>query len=126
MISYNQALEVHSEMVKRFGGADGVRDNRLLESALARPFMTFDGVDLYPTSIEKASAIIESIVVNHPFLDGNKRTGYTLGRLLLLEDNIDIIADKELKYGFVVNVASGQYSYEDIVTWLKANTAPLS
>jgi len=126
MISYNQALEVHSEMVKRFGGADGVRDNRLLESALARPFMTFDGVDLYPTSIEKASAIIESIVVNHPFLDGNKRTGYTLGRLLLLEDNIDIIADKELKYDFVVNVASGQYSYEDIVTWLKANTAPLS
>lgn len=126
MISYNQALEVHSEMVKRFGGADGVRDNRLLESALARPFMTFDGVDLYPTSIEKASAIIESIVVNHPFLDGNKRTGYTLGRLLLLEDNIDIIAEKELKYDFVINVASGQYSYEDIVAWLKANTAPLS
>lgn len=59
MISYNQALEIHSEMVKRFGGADGVRDNRLLESALARPFMVFDGVDLYPTSIEKASAIIE-------------------------------------------------------------------
>ena len=126
MISYNQALEVHSEMVKRFGGADGVRDKRLLESALARPFMTFDGVDLYPNAIEKASAIIESIVVNHPFLDGNKRTGYTLGRLLLLEDNIDIIADKELKYDFVVNVASGQYSYEDIVAWLKANTAPLS
>ncbi len=126
MISYNQVLEIHSEMVKRFGGADGIRDKRLLESALARPFITFDGVDLYPNAIEKASAIIESIVVNHPFLDGNKRTGYTLGRLILLGNGIDIVASTDARYDFVINVASGQYTYDDILVWLKANTAAIS
>lgn len=126
MISVEQALIVHSEMVLKFGGADGVRDRSLLESALARPFMTFDGVDLYPNAIEKAAAIIESIVVNHPFLDGNKRTGYTLGRLILLGNRVDIIASTDARYDFVINVASGQYTYDDIVAWLKANTSTLS
>lgn len=122
MISIKQALEVHTEMVMRFGGTNGVRDNSLLESALARPFMTFDGIDLYPTVVEKAAAIIESIVVNHPFLDGNKRTGYTLGRLVLMEEGLDITATENEKYDFVIAVASGTLDYEGIVEWLNQHT----
>ena len=78
MISVQQALQIHTIAIEKFGGADGIRDLNGLESALARPFQTFDAMDLYPSSFEKAAAIGESIIVNHPFIDGNKRTGYLM------------------------------------------------
>ncbi|MEP1096365.1 MAG: type II toxin-antitoxin system death-on-curing family toxin, partial [Cyclobacteriaceae bacterium] len=76
MISEREALEIHSILIERFGGSEGIRDKALLLSALNRPFQTFDGNELYPTVIDKAAAILESIIKNHPFIDGNKRTGY--------------------------------------------------
>lgn len=75
MITLHEILEYHTLSIKRFGGSDGVRDMGSLESAVARPFQTFDGAEFYATTIEKASAIGESLIVNHPFVDGNKRTG---------------------------------------------------
>jgi death-on-curing protein len=75
MISVSEAIYIHDILIERFGGSTGIRDVGLLESALARPFQTFNGVDLYPESIEKAAALIESILNNHPFVDGNKRIG---------------------------------------------------
>ena len=78
MISVEQVLKIHSIAIEKFGGANGVRDMGGLQSALARPFQTFGGTDLYPTTYEKAAAIGESLIMNHPFIDGNKRTGYLL------------------------------------------------
>lgn len=85
MITRVQVLSIHSTLIEFFGGASPVRDNNLLEAALMRPYQTFDAMDLHPSSIEKAAALIESILINHPFMDGNKRTGYILLRLLLIE-----------------------------------------
>jgi death on curing protein len=79
-------------LIEGFGGSKGIRDKSLLESALYRPFATFDKIELYPTAIEKTAAIIESILINHPFIDGNKRTGYVLMRLILLNENFEIEA----------------------------------
>ena len=93
-----------------------------MESAIARPFKTFDGKDLYPSVLEKAASLIESILVNHPFIDGNKRTGYTLLRLFLLSNDLDIIASQDNKYEFVINIASGTLKYDRILSWLKKNT----
>jgi death-on-curing protein len=84
LISEREVLEIHTILIEEFGGANGVRDEELLDSALNRPFQTFDGAELYPTPIDKAAAILESVVKNHPFSDGNKRTGYVLARLLLM------------------------------------------
>lgn len=70
MISLEEVLQIHELLIKRFGGTLGLRDKRLLESSIQRPFATFDGVELYPTSVEKAAALAESIVTNHPFIDG--------------------------------------------------------
>jgi death on curing protein len=126
MILIEDVFFLHSKMIELYGGSDGVRDIGALESAIARPFMTFGGEDLYPTPIEKAAALIESVAKNHPFVDGNKRTAFYLAIRLLYENGIDINVGENNTYDFVINVASGQYSYEDIVTWLKANTAPLS
>lgn len=76
MISKGEVLRFHQLSIARYGGADGVRDEGLLESAIARPYQTFGGDDLYQTVYEKAAAMMESIIINHPFVDGNKRTGF--------------------------------------------------
>ena len=83
MILLEDILSLHDASISDYGGIQGIRDIGLLKSAIARPFQTFDGNDLYPTSIEKAAALSESLVINHPFLDGNKRTG-VLGMLTIL------------------------------------------
>ncbi|MEM1321588.1 MAG: type II toxin-antitoxin system death-on-curing family toxin [Bacteroidota bacterium] len=120
MIILREALIIHQILIDRFGGSSGIRDQALLESALNRPYATFDGQELYPSPEEKASAIIESILINHPFTDGNKRTGYTLMRLLLMSYHKDIKATEEEKYDFVINIASSKYQYEDILEWIRS------
>ena len=122
MINFEEAVKIHAVLVERFGGAQGIRDTALLDSALQRPYQTFDGVDLYNSTIEKAAAIVESVVKNHPFIDGNKRTGYVLARLTLLNDHLDIIADEEEKYKFVIQISMGEIEYNEILDWLKKNS----
>lgn len=119
MITLKEVLFIHKQAIFKFGGTTGVRDYDLLESAIKRPYMTFDNVDLYPNVEDKASAILESIVKNHPFVDGNKRTGYILMRYLLLKSGKDIQADKNEKYQLVIGVAEGQISFEEIKDWIK-------
>ncbi|WP_439489664.1 type II toxin-antitoxin system death-on-curing family toxin [Algoriphagus sp.] len=118
MISEKEVLEIHAILIENFGGADGVRDKGLLNSALNRPNQTFDGIELYATPIDKAAAILESIVKNHPFTDGNKRTGYVLARLVLMEQKLDIYADQDEKYKFVIAISTGELSFDQIKEWL--------
>ncbi len=75
MISLDDILELHKRSIQDYGGASGIRDIGLLESAIARPFQIFEDKDLYMSPYEKAAALGESIIANHPFVDGNKRTG---------------------------------------------------
>jgi len=122
MITVEQALGIHEMVVKQFGGSMGVRDAGGLESALARPFQTFGGEDLYPDLFSKAAAIGESIIINHPFIDGNKRTGYVLMESILRFGGIKIIAANDKLYNFVISISTGETKFEEIVEWLKANT----
>jgi death-on-curing protein len=119
MISIQETVYIHNLLIKTFGGSSGVRDFQALESALSRPFQTFDNVELYPSIIEKAASLLESLLANHPFVDGNKRTGYVLMRLFLKKNGMDIVADEETKYQFVIDVASGVKRYDDILIWLE-------
>jgi death on curing protein len=122
MISVKEVQQLHQILIENFGGRHGIRDIGALESALSRPFQTFDNKELYPSVIEKATSLIESILTNHPFVDGNKRTGYTLLRLYLLQNGFDITASSDNKYEFVINIASGALQYDGILAWLKSNT----
>jgi len=126
MIYFQEVENIHKTLITEFGGVHGIRDKDFLNSALARPFQTFDGKELYPTPIEKAASLIESILTNHPFIDGNKRTGYVLMRLFLLQSNLDIVANQEEKYIFVINIASGQSKFDTIVDWLTSHTVKIS
>lgn len=120
MIDLDTVYSIHRILIKEFGGGEGVRDPQILESAINRPYQTFSGKDLYPTTIDKAAALIESIVKNHPFTDGNKRTGYVLMRLLLMNEEQDIEAEEDDKYDFVIQIASGKIEFEEIRSWILA------
>jgi len=123
MIDYQEVLGIHQVLIREFGGSQGVRDENGLKSALERPFSGFGETEFYPSPEEKAGAILESIVKNHPFIDGNKRTGYVLMRLVLMNFGKDIKALQDEKYDFVIAVASGQLDFQQIVTWIKQRTA---
>ena len=118
MIDIQDVIRIHEILIENFGGSKGIRDRGLLASAISRPFQTFDKVDLYSNPVEKAAALIESVLINHPFVDGNKRIGYVLMRLLLMEFGVDIIATEEEKYDFVIKIAEGKYHQTEIIEWI--------
>lgn len=122
MIDINEVLTLHKSLIDNFGGSHGVRDRPLSESALARSFQTFDGAELYPSIFEKAAVLVESILINHPFIDGNKRTGYGLFRIYLGLYGFEISASTENRYELIINIASGTLKFEGIVLWLQQHT----
>ena len=85
MIELEFVIHIHQILIGQFGGNPHLRDKVLLKAAIERPFTTFDGNDLYPELTDKAAAYIESLIKNHPFIDGNKRVGYTVMRYFLLK-----------------------------------------
>ena len=122
MIPLKEVEHIHKLLINTFGGSHGVRDLSALLSALARPFQTFDNKELYPTSIDKAASLLESIGSNHPFIDGNKRTAYVLARLFLLQNRMDIKASQQDKYEFLMSIASGKMRFEEIVSWIEKHS----
>ncbi|UOB16348.1 type II toxin-antitoxin system death-on-curing family toxin [Abyssalbus ytuae] len=118
MISAKLALELNEIIIKFSGGTSGIRDENLLLSALNRPFQTFDGNDLYPSAIDKSAAIFESIILNHPFIDGNKRVAYAFLRIMLTENGIEIEATEDEKYNFVISASKGELNFEKIKNWI--------
>jgi death-on-curing protein len=119
MISLKEVLSIHDILIDKFGGLKGVRDLNALESALNRPLQTFEEKELYPSLVEKVSALLESIITNHPFIDGNKRIGYTLCRLILLNNDLDLIATEKEKYFFILQIAENKLDHKQIADWIK-------
>jgi death-on-curing protein len=122
MINYQEVIEIHRILIQKFGGLQGIRDQNALKSAIIRPFGGYDNVEFYPTTEEKAAAILESIVKNHPFIDGNKRSGYVLMRLTLMNHGKDVNATQEEKYAFIIAIASGKLDFQQIADWIKQKT----
>jgi len=118
MIDSDEVIKIHNLLIDEFGGSKGVRDFNLLDSAINRPFQTFDKKDLYSTPIDKSAAIFQSLIINHPFIDGNKRIAYVLMRLILLQYNLDLRANQDEKYAFVLKAASGEMDIESIKDWI--------
>ncbi|MGC4100904.1 type II toxin-antitoxin system death-on-curing family toxin [Ferruginibacter sp.] len=123
MITKEVILKLHELSIIKYGGSQGIRDEGLMESAISRPYQTFGGEDLYPTEIEKAAAIAESIIINHPFVDGNKRTGYLAMLAILEEGKLELSPSNDTIYSFVIKISTGEIKFEQIVEWLKQNTA---
>ena len=112
-----QVIKLHSSLIAKTGGMDGIRDENLLDSALKSPFQTFDGSELYPYILDKASQLCYSLVENHPFADGNKRIGVHLTLLFLKLNNENIEYSQAELIDFGLNIASGKMNKDDIKAW---------
>lgn len=118
MITLRNALRSHQISLIKYGGGEGIRDEGALLAAISRPYATFDQQDLYPTAIEKATAIFESLIINHPFIDGNKRTAYLLMKAILKEANLDIMAYDDEKYQMTIAASCGEIRFDEIKAWI--------
>ena len=121
VLSKRQILMLHSMLVAQSGGADGLRDEGLLESAINTPLQTFGGQELYPTVLEKAARLGYGLIHNHPFLDGNKRIG-THAMLVFLDiNNITLSYEDDDLIAAILRVASGEMDNSQLLEWLKTH-----
>lgn len=125
-LTVEQVLFIHMRLVAETGGSAGVRDLDLLASAMGRPQASFGDQDLYPDLYHKAAALLDSLVRNHPFVDGNKRVGITAAGLILLRNGLRLTASNTELEQFTLQVARSEASLEQIVAWLQRYTASVS
>ena len=124
-LTAQQVLFLHARLVTETGGSHGVRDINLLLSAMGRPQASFDDQDLYPDLFTKAAALMDSLIRNHPFVDGNKRTGISAAGLFLRINGYRLnLSNIELEK-FTIGVAQSKYPVEEIAVWLKTNSKPV-
>ena len=119
MLEMKDIILFHKKLIEKTGGSDGIRDYSLIDSALNRAFASFDGKDFYESIEEKISVITTSMVKNHGFVDGNKRIGIAV-MLLLLQLNeivVQYIQTELIELG--LNIASGNYSEQDVKEWIE-------
>lgn len=121
-LSLLEVLDLHRQLIKTSGGTMGLRDFGLLQSAIAQPRMTFGGQDLYPSLIDKAVALGFSLMMNHPFVDGNKRTAHASMETFLILNKKEIIADIDEQERIILAVASGDFTRSEFINWLQQNT----
>jgi len=120
-LALNEVLEVHRQVMAQSGGAEGLMHLPALESALAQPQMTFGGEDLYPTLVDKATALGYALIKNHPFLDGNKRTGHAAMEVFLVLNGYEIRAAVDEQERVILQVAASEMDREEFTTWLQAH-----
>lgn len=118
-LSVEQILRLHQTGIEMFGGSAGLRDRGALESAVARPTMTFGGEDLYPDEASKAAALLHSLVMNHAFVDGNKRVGIAAAELFLRLNQYRLAADDSELEELTVTVARGEIDAEAFAIWFR-------
>jgi death-on-curing protein len=118
-LSAEQVLALQAALVREFGGAAGLRDAAALEAAVARPAMTFGGEDLYSDAAAKAAALMHSLVLNHPFIDGNKRTGIAAAELFLILNGHDLAASDDDLETLTLQVAHGGLDVEPLTIWFR-------
>src|SRR5947209_13537646 len=121
-ISKELTLAIHSRQLAEHGGADGIRDEGLLDSALARPRNHFAYQDPTPDIAALAAAYAFGIARNHAFIDGNKRTAYVVCRTVLLLNGLDMTASQVDRYLKFLAVAEGSLSEADLAVWLAEHT----
>ena len=114
-----EALAIHADQIERYGGSAGVRDQGLLEAALFRPQNGY-----YPTLIEEAAALWESLSQNHPFVDGNKRTAFAIAYTFLAINGARLTASASESEKFLLNLyTAGTFDFARLSRWLRANVA---
>ena len=121
-LGLDEVIEIHRDQIKRYGGPTGIRDMELLKSAIAMPPASFGGEYLHKNLYEMAAAYLFHIARNHPFIDGNKRTGAVTAVVFLLLNGIELNADEDSFEEMVRSVAEGKTDKAKIAEFFRNNT----
>ena len=116
--SFREILELHDEIIEVAGGAKGIRDLGTLESAINQPRLTFDRTELYPDILTKAAALCFFLIMNHPFIDGNKRIGHAAMETFLILNGFEIEASIDEQEAIILDLASGRLDRKKFTAWL--------
>ena len=114
---------IHARVIAQTGGAQGIANAGGLESAVARPFTAFGGVERFPDVISKVAALIHSVIAFHPFVDGNKRTALVAADVCLRLNGLRLVPSEEVE-PFFWAVARGERNTDQIVEWLRTHSEP--
>lgn len=123
-LSVEEILELHERLVERFGGSHGLRDLGMLESAVAMPQVGFGDSRLHEDIFEMAAAYLFHIVMNHPFIDGNKRTGAHAAFVFLADNGHAVTLPQAEKYDLVIGVCEGTVTKKALAAAFRQNSAP--
>ena len=118
-LSVVQVVALHAQQLKRYGGGTGLRDRGALESALARPAATFGGEDLYPDIADKAAALMQSLALSQPFVDGNKRVAAFAETLFAESNGYEFLATPDELVATTPAVAGGKMAVEALAIWFR-------
>ena len=124
-LSLAEVLVLHERIVAQSGGTVGLRDLAGLESALAQPRATFDGIDLYPSLADKAAALAHSLVGNHPFVDGNKRIGHASLETFLVLNGFELAVAVDDAERMFLALAAGAVTRPALSVWIEQHLVPL-
>ena len=125
-ITIGEVLGIYKRVMQETGGLVGIRDLGALESAIAQPYMTFGGNELYPSLVEKAAALGFSLIQNHPFTDGNKRTGHAVMESFLGLNDYEINANTDEQVEIILSLASDKLNRNEFTEWLSKHIKKLT
>ena len=117
-LAFREVLELHDKIIEISGGAKGIRDMRTLESAISQPRLTFNRTDLYPDILTKAAALCFFLIMNHPFVDGNKRVGHAAMETFLILNGFEIEATLDDQEKIILDLAAGKVDRDKLTAWL--------
>lgn len=118
VLSKEQVIALHTQLIAETGGLDGIRDDSLLESALNAPFQSFDGIDVFPSIQQKAARLAFGLIKNHAFIDGNKRIGVHTMLVFLALNKIELDYTQDELSDTVLKIAAGELDFEDLLQWI--------
>lgn len=118
ILSKEQIILLHSNLITETGGSGGIRDEQLLESAINAPFQTFDNIEVFPSIQQKAARLGYGLIKNHAFVDGNKRIGTHAMLVFLALNKIELEYTQSELSDTILKVASDEYSFEDLLKWI--------
>lgn len=121
ILSKEQILMLHSQLIEATGGSDGIRDEGMLESAISNPFQTFGGKELYPSIQAKVAQLCYGLVKNHPMIDGNKRIGTHSMLVFLALNGYELQYTQRELSDTILSVAAGKLDATDILKWIIAH-----
>lgn len=122
-LTVTEVAVIHARLIQRTGGTAGLRDLGRLKAAVARPRATFEGAELYPTVWDKAAALMESLIRNYPFLDGNQRVALVAAGLFLERNGYTLEATNDEAYTFTMRLARSEVEREAAAEWLKMHAS---